>query len=164
MPCRRFFIFCRTSCACLDQCPCNARNAGTVGALPHQFFEIRDGRERQGYGNAVSLGFFGGHRPTLASGSQIDCKKLPESIGIVWKTVAALRSAAGHDATPAKVQGVGGAIAALAVHDALCDHAMNALGAVHRLRHPQIGGEAAQRVGVLARQVSFLAEQDDHVA
>ncbi len=40
--------------------------------------------------------------------------------------------------------------AASAVHDRLCDHAVNALGAVDGLRHPQVGGEAAQRVGVLA--------------
>src|SRR5882757_10666387 len=49
--------------AFLDQGSCDAGNAGAVGALSHQFFEIGDGRERQGYGNAVSLGFFGGHGP-----------------------------------------------------------------------------------------------------
>ena len=45
----------------LDQRPCDAGNAGTVGALSHQSFHVRDGREGQGYGNAVSFGFFRGH-------------------------------------------------------------------------------------------------------
>src|SRR4029077_13813501 len=53
--------------AFLDQCPRDAWNAGTMGALSHQFFEIGDGRERQGHGNAVSLGFFRGHAKKLAS-------------------------------------------------------------------------------------------------
>src|SRR5437588_656273 len=52
--------------AFLDQSPCDAGNAGAVGALSHQFFQIGDGRERQGYGNAVSLGFFGGHGPNAS--------------------------------------------------------------------------------------------------
>ena len=45
----------------LDQRPCDAGNAGTVGALPYQSFHVGDGREGQGYGNAVSFGFFRGH-------------------------------------------------------------------------------------------------------
>src|SRR6478609_8338595 len=53
--------------AFLDQGTCDAGNAGAVGALSHQLLQIGDGRERQGYGNAVSLGFFGGHGRTLAS-------------------------------------------------------------------------------------------------
>ena len=50
------------------------------------------------------------------------------------------------------------------VHDRLRDHAVNALGAVDGLRHAQIGGQAAERVGVLARQIALFAEQHDHVA
>src|SRR4051812_1479925 len=53
---------------------------------------------------------------------------------------------------------------ASAVHDRLFDHAMNAFGAVYSLGHAQIGGEAAERVGILARQIALLAEQHDHIA
>ena len=52
--------------ALLDQGPCNAGNAGAVGALSHQLFEIADGRERQGDRNAVGFGFFRGHAKKLA--------------------------------------------------------------------------------------------------
>ena len=41
------------------------------------------------------------------------------------------------------------------MHDHFFDHAVNTLGAIHRLRHAQIGSEAAQRVGVLARQIAL---------
>src|SRR5437899_6461208 len=85
--------------AFLDQSPCDAGNAGAVGALSHQFFEIGDGRERQGYGNAVSLGFFGGHGPNASlilryikvtiktlfsfeAGSQIQIQAVLETCGI----------------------------------------------------------------------------------
>src|SRR5678816_1758165 len=51
--------------AFLDQSPCDAGNAGTVGALLHEFFQVADRCESQGYGNAVSFGFFSGHRKTL---------------------------------------------------------------------------------------------------
>jgi hypothetical protein len=44
------------------------------------------------------------------------------------------------------------------MHDRFRDHAVNPLGAVHRLRHPQIRGQAAERVGVLARQIALFAE------
>jgi hypothetical protein len=47
--------------AFLDQGLRDAGNAGTVGALSHQFFEIGDGRERQGDWNAVGFGFFRSH-------------------------------------------------------------------------------------------------------
>src|SRR6266567_4156752 len=50
------------------------------------------------------------------------------------------------------------------MHNLLRDHAMDALGAVDGLGHAQIRGQAAKRIGILARQVSFLAEQYDHVA
>ena len=53
--------------AFLDQGLCDAGNAGAVGALSHQFFQIGDGRERQRNGNAVGFGFFCGHARTLAS-------------------------------------------------------------------------------------------------
>src|ERR1700754_3401653 len=52
--------------AFLDQGTCDAGNAGAVGALSHQLLQVGDGRERQGYGNAVSLGFFGGHGPNAS--------------------------------------------------------------------------------------------------
>src|SRR6266700_220729 len=51
--------------AFFDQCPCDTWNAGAVGALLHEFFEIANRREGQGYWNAVSLGFFSGHAKTL---------------------------------------------------------------------------------------------------
>src|SRR5437868_8911772 len=51
--------------AFLDQSSCDAGNAGTVGALLHEFFQIADRCESQGYGNAVSFGFFSGHSKTL---------------------------------------------------------------------------------------------------
>src|SRR5689334_3329014 len=53
--------------AFLDQGLRNAGNAGAVSALFHQLFEIADGRERQGYGNAVGFGFFCSHAGTLTS-------------------------------------------------------------------------------------------------
>ena len=46
----------------------------------------------------------------------------------------------------------------------LRDHAVDALGAVDGLGHAQVRGQAAERVGVLARQVPLFAEQHDHVA
>ena len=52
--------------AFLDQGPCDAGNAGAVGALSHQLFEIADGGERQRNRNAVGFGFFCGHAKTLA--------------------------------------------------------------------------------------------------
>src|SRR6201999_4508406 len=53
--------------AFLDQGFCNAGDAGAVGSLSHQFFEITDGRERQGNRNTVGFGFFCGHAKKLAS-------------------------------------------------------------------------------------------------
>src|SRR6202035_5884775 len=50
----------------LDQGPCDAGNAGAVGALSHQLFEIADGGERQRNRNAVGFGFFRGHAKKLA--------------------------------------------------------------------------------------------------
>src|SRR4051794_12447942 len=50
------------------------------------------------------------------------------------------------------------------VHDRLLDHAVDALGAIHGLGDPQVGGQAAEHVGVLARQIALLAQQHDHVA
>jgi SAM-dependent methyltransferase len=52
--------------AFLDQGPCNAGNAGAVGALSHQLFEIGDGGDRQGDRNTVGFGFFCGHGKKLA--------------------------------------------------------------------------------------------------
>ena len=52
--------------AFLDQGPCDAGNAGAVGALSHQLFEIADGRERQRNRNTVGFGFFCGHAKKLA--------------------------------------------------------------------------------------------------
>src|ERR1019366_8558543 len=52
--------------AFLDQGPCDAGNAGAVGALSHQPFEIGDGRERQRNRNTVGFGFFCGHAKKLA--------------------------------------------------------------------------------------------------
>src|SRR5436305_2670082 len=52
--------------AFLDQGFGDAGNAGAVGALPHQFFKIGDGGERQRNRNAVGFGFFCGHAETLA--------------------------------------------------------------------------------------------------
>src|SRR6478609_6164406 len=52
--------------AFLDQGPCNAGNAGAVGALSHQLFEIGDGGERQRNRNTVGCGFFCGHAKRLA--------------------------------------------------------------------------------------------------
>src|ERR1700733_463062 len=51
--------------AFLDQRPCDAGNAGAVGALSHQLFEIGDGGERQRNGNTVGFGFFSGHAEKL---------------------------------------------------------------------------------------------------
>src|SRR3954468_24646850 len=47
--------------AFLDQGLCDAGNAGTVGALSHQFYEVADGRECQRDWNAVGFGFFCSH-------------------------------------------------------------------------------------------------------
>src|SRR5258707_3135637 len=45
------------------------------------------------------------------------------------------------------------------MHNVLRDHAMDTLGAVDGLGHAQIRGQAAKRIGVLARQGSLLAKQ-----
>jgi hypothetical protein len=50
----------------LDQGSRNARYARPVCALSDQFFEIGDGRECQGDGDAVGFGFFRGHAKKLA--------------------------------------------------------------------------------------------------
>src|SRR5215471_11151558 len=47
--------------AFFDQRPGDAGNAGAVGALSHEFLEIGNGRKRQSYWDAISLGFLGGH-------------------------------------------------------------------------------------------------------
>src|SRR6185437_5146985 len=52
--------------AFLDQGSRDAGNAGAVGTLPHQFFEVGDGGERQGDRNTVGFGFFCGHAKKLA--------------------------------------------------------------------------------------------------
>src|SRR3979411_1032739 len=52
--------------AFLNQGPCDAGNAGAVGALSHQLFEIGDGGERQRNRNTVGFGFFCGHAKKLA--------------------------------------------------------------------------------------------------
>src|SRR5450759_2220356 len=52
--------------AFLDQGLCDAGNAGAVGTLSHQLFEIADGRERQRNRNTVGFGFFCGHAKKLA--------------------------------------------------------------------------------------------------
>src|SRR5438105_4769546 len=46
----------------------------------------------------------------------------------------------------------------------LLQHHVNPLGAVHHLRHAAIGGEAAQRIGVLARDAGARARERDHLA
>src|SRR6516164_258638 len=55
------------------------------------------------------------------------------------------------------------ASARTAMQQRLRQHDVDALGAVDRLGHPQIGCKAAQRVGILLRQVGPLADQADHV-
>src|SRR5665213_4420052 len=52
--------------AFLDKGLRDAGNAGAVGALPHQFFEIGNGGERQRNRNTVGFGFFCGHAKKLA--------------------------------------------------------------------------------------------------
>src|SRR5262249_2924253 len=44
------------------------------------------------------------------------------------------------------------------VHDLLLDHDVDSLRAVDRLGDAQVGGEAAKRVGILAREVCLLAQ------
>src|ERR1700733_2975884 len=52
--------------AFLDQRPCDAGNAGAVGALSHQLFEIGDGGERQRYRMPVGFGLSSGDAKKLA--------------------------------------------------------------------------------------------------
>src|SRR5580700_8030533 len=46
----------------------------------------------------------------------------------------------------------------------LLQHHMDALGAVDHLGHAQVGGQAAQRIGVLAGNSGARANKLDHVA
>ena len=49
------------------------------------------------------------------------------------------------------------------VNNCFGDHAVDAFGAVDCLRDPKIGRQAAQRIGIFTRQVSFFTQQHDHV-
>src|SRR5579883_278767 len=53
---------------------------------------------------------------------------------------------------------------ALLFKDVLRDHAVDALDAVHDLRHLEIDGDAGEGIGVLAREALFRAEEVDRLA
>ena len=87
----------------------------------------------------------------------------PPAIGIAGKIATVEAGPLGRRCDGRDGVGVNGAFAS-SMHDRFGDHAVNALGAVHGLGHPQIGCETAERVGIFARQIALFAEQHDHVA